>query len=140
MPKGITRFENYKNNADGWWVRLRRQGETLSKFFKDSDYPSKAAALKAAREHYRQLVKENPKTSRREFAERKTARSSEIVGVQRVVSIRFGHEYEHWKARWSPKKGVRRVKTFSVDFYGEEEAKRLAIEARQKGLEEMQDK
>jgi hypothetical protein len=44
-----------------------------------------------------------------------------------------------WQARWSPKKGVRRVKTFSVDFYGEEEAKRLAIEARQRGLEEMLD-
>ena len=139
MPKGITRFENYERSPKGWLVRVHRRGKLESKFFKDSDYPNKRAVQKAAREHYRQLDSENPKMSRREFAERRMAHSSEIVGVQRVISVRFGHEYASWKARWSPKKGVRRVKTFSVDFYGEEEAKRLAIEARQKGLEEMID-
>ena len=139
MPKGITRFENYERHSKGWWVRLHRRGELISKFFKDSDYPNKSAAKKAAQEYYRQLASENPKMSRRDFAERRMAHSSEIIGVQKVVSVRFGHEYESWKARWSPKKGVRRVKTFSVDFYGEEEAKRLAIEARQRGLEEMLD-
>lgn len=140
MPKGITRIENYKRRADGWWVRLQRRGVKFSKFFKDSDYTSKSAAKSAAREHYRQLVRDNPKISRREYAERETARTGKIIGVQRVVNFRFGHEYESWKARWSPKKGVRSVKTFSVEFYGEREAKRLAIEARLNGLAGMREK
>lgn len=140
MPKGITRIENYRNRADGWWVRLQRRGVKFSGFYKDSDYASKSAALRAAREHYRQLTRDNPKTSRREYAERNTARTGEIIGVQRVVNVRHGHEYQSWKVRWSPKKGVRRVKTFSIEFYGEAEAKRLAIEARLKGLAEMREK
>lgn len=142
MPKkikGITQFENYERHSKGYWVRLHRKGELISKFFKNSDYPSKKAAEKAAREYYQQLVSENPKMSRREFAERRMAHSCEIIGVRRVVNVRYGHEYENWEARWSPKKGIRRKKSFSVNFYGEEEAKRLAIETRQRGLEEMED-
>jgi hypothetical protein len=75
VPKGITRIENYKRRANGWWVRLQSRGEKFSKFFKDSDYTSKTAALRAAREHRRQLLRDNPKRSRQENAERQTVRT-----------------------------------------------------------------
>lgn len=137
MPKGITRIENYKRRADGWWVRLQSRGKRFSKFFKDSDYASKDAALAAAQRHYRRLARENPKMSRQENAERQTARTGDIIGVRRLLKPRFGQLYEVWEARWSPKKYQRRVKTFSIEKFGEEEAKRLAIEARLQGLAEM---
>lgn len=137
MPKGITRIENYKRRADGWLVRLQRRKKKFSYFFKDSDYGSKSAALQAARQRYSRLVEENPKISRQEHAERETSRTGEIIGVRRLLKPRFGHVYEVWEARWSPKKNKRRVKTFSIEKFGEEEAKRLAIEARLKGLAEM---
>lgn len=137
MPKGITRIENYKRRANGWWVRLQCRGEKFSKFFKDSHYGGKTAALRAAREHYRELVRENPKRSRQENAEMKTVRTGKIIGVRRIEQSRFGHSYEVWQARWSPRKYTRRVRTFSIEKYGEREAKRLAIEARLQGLAEM---
>lgn len=140
MPKGITRIENYKNRVDGWQVRLLCRGETFSQFFKDSDYVSKETALKAARKYYRQLTSEHPKMSRQENAERKTSRTGEIIGVRRLLKPRFGHTYEVWEAKWSPKKYQRLVRTFSIEKYGEEEAKRLAVEARLKGLAEMSER
>ena len=140
MPKGITRIENYKKRADGWQVRLQRRGEKFSRFYKDSDYKSKDTALRSARRFYNQLCKENPKSTRQDHAQRKTARTGEIVGVRRLLKVdkRWGGNiYEVWEAKWSQEKYQRRVKTFSIEKYGEEQAKRLAIEARRQGLLEM---
>ncbi len=140
MHKGITRIENYKRRADGWWVRLQSRGKRFSKFFKDSDYANEEAALESARKHRRRLLRENPQMSRLENAERQTAKTGEIIGVRRLVKSRFGSEHAVWEARWSPKKYERRVRTFGVEKYGEEEAKRLAIEARLYGLAKMSKK
>ena len=141
MPKGITRIENYKNRANGWQVRLQRRGVKFSRFYKDSDYKSKDTALKSARRFYNQLCKEHPKLTPQEHAERETVRTGKIIGVRRLLKIdkRWSEEhiYEVWEAKWSHKKYQRRVKTFSIERYGEEEAKRLAIEARLQGLTEM---
>jgi len=141
MPKGITRIENYKNRVDGWQVRLQSRGEKFSKFFKDSDYKSKDTALKSARRFYNQLCKENPKSTRQDHAERKTVRTGEIIGVRRLLKVDKRWSEEHiyvvWEAKWSHKKYQRRVRTFSIEKYGEEEAKRLAVEARQQGIIEM---
>lgn len=140
MPKGITRIENYKRRADGWQVRLQRRGEKFSKFFKDSDHKNEDVALKAARKFYNQLCKEHPEMTPQEHAERKTARTGEIIGVRRLLKVdkRWGgNNYEVWEAKWSHKKYQRRVKTFSIEKYGEEEAKRLAIDARLQGLAKM---
>jgi len=143
MPRGITRIENYKNRVNGWLVRLQCRGEKFSGFFKDSDYASKNAALNAARRFYNKLRKEHPKLTRQENAERKTARTGEIIGVRRLLKIdkRWeGNTYEVWEAKWSHKKYQRRVRTFSIEKYGEEKAKKLAIEARLQGLAEMSGK
>lgn len=138
--RGICRIENASKTADGWYVRLQRNGVAHSKFFKDSDYGNKKAALNAARRYYFHLVREHPKQSRREFAERKTSRNrSGIVGVNKVIKSRKGYDYEFWEARWSPKKGVVKVKVFSIAKFGAREAKRLAIEARKTGVAEMRD-
>jgi hypothetical protein len=140
MSKGISRIENYKNRANGWQVRLQCRGESFSQFFKDSDYANRDEALKAAQKYNHELRRKHPKISRQESAERKTAKTAEIVGVRRLFKPRYGHIYEVWEARWSPKKYVRRVRTFGIEKYGEEEAKRLAIEARLKGLAEMSER
>lgn len=141
MTKGITRIENYKRRADGWWVRLQSRGRRFSKFFKDSDYAGdREAALRAAQKHRRRLVRENPPMSRQENAERTTKRTGEIIGVRRLIKVRFGFEHAVWEARWSPRKYERRVRTFGVEKYGEKKARRLAIEARLEGLVEMSEK
>lgn len=140
MPKGITRIENYKNRADGWWVRLQWRGEKFSRFFKDADYGGKSGALKSARQFNRELRSTYPKPTRQENSQRQTARTGKIIGVRRLVKTDKRWEnltYEVWEARWSHKKYQRRVRTFSIEKYGEEEAKKLAIEARQQGLSEM---
>lgn len=141
MPKGITRIENYKRRADGWWARLQSRGVKFSKFFKDSDFAGDTeAAMRAAVRYRRRLLRENPQMSRTENAERKTAKTGKIIGVRRVIQKRFGHEYAVWQARWSPKKYQRRVRTFGVEKYGEKTARKMAIEARLQGLAEMSKK
>ena len=140
MIKGVTRIENFKNRPNGWWARLQSRGVKYQKFFKDSDCGGNRAAKREAKAFYQQMLLEHPKMSRLEYAERDMGRNSEIIGVQRVVNLRFGHEYHAYKARWSPKKGVRCVRTFSIDLYGEAEALRRAVEARLQGLSEMSEK
>jgi len=68
--------------------------------------------------------------------------TSGMVGVQRVRYInrqRYGHMmYEYprdvWVAKWWRADGTQKQRSFSVNKYGSREAKRLAIEARQKGI------
>lgn len=58
--------------------------------------------------------------------------TSGIVGVQ----CRYTHKgkYKTWDACWKDENGTDRVKSFSVNKYGEEGAKRLAIEARESAI------
>ena len=58
---------------------------------------------------------------------------SGVVGVSKVrVVAANGTKYEFWQATWSPSEGKRRCVKFSVMRYGNDEAFRLAVQARQK--------
>jgi len=138
--RNITRMEySYegKTPAFGWWVRFKRKDKKIYQSFYDSKFGSKEQALVAAK-IFRDAMEaelEIGKVSRGIGGEQNT---SGILGVSRVKSTtrkKYGtYVYYVWQAHWmsSPRKDV--VKKFSISKYGEEEALRLAIEARQKGM------
>jgi len=140
--KGIKRtntplvFEvNYPEHGQvGFVVRLNRRGKRVYSIFNYSQFPSKAACRKAAARYARKLNQQFPRLSRQELA---MIRGKKNSGVRRVVNRSGGRDYAFWEASWSPKPNqVKRVK-FSVKKYGNEQAKKMAVAARNEGVRMM---
>lgn len=140
---GICRIDQPTHRTHGFFVRVARKGKIHSAFFTDRKHGGKAAALVAAQQHRQQLLAKlglPQRMSRRDWAEiRRRKGSSNVVGVQKVISRRGKQPLTYWKATWSPEPKVVRRKWFSVKKYGAREAKRLAIQARQTGVKNMVD-
>ena len=138
--KNITRIKNIEGRRDEYWVRIQRRGRKVcSQHFYDTDYPSATAALRAAQEFRDRMLTENPKISRQEFAQRKFRKSSSgVLGVQKITKeVDSKTTVIGYRARWIPKKGGKRVSaTFTIREYGKK-AKRMALEARERGVAEM---
>ena len=118
---------------------MQRRGKKTEKFFSDNKFGGKRAALGAAKQFRDQLESSSRKYSVKELAEKPSVRNrSGVVGVRlhEQVDIRGEYEYHYWYwiAQWTDRLGRRRTKSFSVHSHGDEEAFRLACEARRKGV------
>ena len=137
--RNITRIERI--HTGGYLVRVTRKGKLHSKFFSDEDYGKKKALAEAKK--YRDGLEKKLKgyTSKQLASKQRVNNTSGYVGVRLVEETdprwKSKPTYQYWVAQWSPKKGVRKTKRYSVDKYGFEEAKRLAIKARKKGVASM---
>ena len=122
----------------GYQVRLMRDGEATSKFFSDSAHGGKAKALKSARTFRDSLVKKLGPADTGPHDLPSSRNTSGIVGVRRREAVRETDEYTYyhyfWEASWTDASGERQKRNFSVNKYGEAEAKSLAVAARKKGL------
>jgi len=137
---GISRVDIPGKKTHGWQVRLQRQGWRYQKFFADGLHKGKDKAFDAAVVMRDELVESLEGESRRDRAERKTARnSSGIVGVCRTYAVKGGSRYPCWQASWSPAPGKRKCVKFFVSVHGEKEAKKLAVAARSEGVASMQE-
>jgi hypothetical protein len=138
---GICRIDQPSHRTHGFFVRVMRKGKIHSAFFTDLKHGGKAEALAAAQQHRQQLLAKlglPQQLSRRDWAEiRRRKGSSNVVGVQKVISRRGKRPLTYWKATWSPEPYVVRRKWFSVKKFGSREAKRLAIQARLAGVQNM---
>jgi hypothetical protein len=65
--------------------------------------------------------------------------TSGIVGVKLQVTVNKHGTYESWVATWSDGFGNNTSKTYSTIKYGFEEAKQLAIKAREDGLRKLKE-
>lgn len=140
--RNISRVETVNRSgkiAGGWQVRIQRRGHKIDKFFSDAVYGGKRPSLQHAKD-YRDLVEQNfRKYKVRDLAKRPSIRNrSGIVGVrlhqQKDRRGEFEYQYWYWVAQWTDGRGRRRTKSFSVHRHGDEEAYRLAYEARNKGV------
>lgn len=136
--RGITPLE-YAHTGKGYNARYTREGVTFSQTFLVSKFGSWDAAFDAAKEWHENARHVLPPMDRREFAEiRKANNASGTTGVFRTFEKqKDGRVYFYWAACWCPTKGVKRYRRFYVKKYGEEKAKELAIEARQKAIENL---
>ena len=141
--RNISRLEKLNSTGQtigGWEVRMQRHRVKQSKFFSDSIYGGKLAALRAAKEFRDELEQEADKMTVEERSLRPSARnSSGVVGVRlhQQVDRRGAFEYHSWSwvAQWTDGRGRRRTKSFAVEKFGDVEAFRLAWQARKDGVE-----
>ena len=108
-----------------WWVTWNKQRR--SKFFSDSVYGDRLAALGAALEWRNQAEQElgKPRTERQVIGVSRT--STGIVGVRRTV--KDGREV--YEATWRDGNRIRRT-SYSIAKHGERRALSLARRAREK--------
>lgn len=125
--RGISRLD-YETSADAWLVRYTREGVTFNKLFSDGVYGSAEKSRKAAQEYYDELRTVFPPPTYQEFLALNKPVSG-IHGVRRMTQKTKGHFYDVWTARWLLN-GKNQIRTFSVNKYGEEGARQLAIKAR----------
>lgn len=137
---GISRFDSDIHKTAGWRVSLRRRGVRIVQNFADKKHGGRQAALGAAMERRDELLKENPPLTRREFASVKRRHNrTGITGVYRYAKryrLKDGSEREawYWEANWPTDRGQSKKATFAVNVYGEEMARELAKQARDKGM------
>ncbi len=140
--RNISRVETFSTSGNlncGWQVRLQRRGKRYDKYFADAGFSGKRAALASAKAYRDHLLEISRNYTTKELASRPSVRnSSGVVGVRPAVQTdqRDGYEfsYHFWIAQWTDHEGNRRTRSFSVDKWGDDEACRLAIQARNRGV------
>jgi len=139
--RNISRIDR-ETVGSGYLVRVMRKGKRASQFFPDAEYGGKRKALVAAKKQ-RDLFEQKMRgyTAKQLSQKERSNNTSGIVGIRRVDETDYRWEskptYGYWVAQWSPKKGVRKTKRYSVEKYGEDEAYRLAVLARKRGVASM---
>jgi hypothetical protein len=137
---GVSRIDDDTNCAHAWRVSLRRNGRRFVRNFPDRKYGGGERALHAARTYRDQLLSENPPISRKDFCS--IRRSNNKSGTTGVCS--YSKRYErrdgsikenwYWEASWPNEIGESTRKLFSVEKYGEEVARQMAVRARQEAI------
>lgn len=125
--KGITRIDHPAKRTFGYFVRVTWNKQRRSKFFSDSVYGDRLAALAAAIEWRNATERElgKPRTERQVIGVART--STDIVGVRRT--IKDGREV--YEATWRDGNRIRRT-SYSIAKHGERRALALARRAREK--------
>lgn len=143
--RNITRVDFKNENGEithgGWEVRFNRRGKKIERFFADNKNGGRAKALAQAKDFRDEIEAKLPRLSVHELSRTPSKRNqSGIVGVRRheQTDVRgdWGYTYSFWVAQWTDENGKRKTKSFSVNHYGEDEALRLAVKARKKGMAE----
>jgi hypothetical protein len=127
----IRRYEHH--GFRGWVVSAMRRGERHLRYIGDGPAGRAASFLKALAYRDRLLARLPPLNKiKRRYVLSKTGVVGVTLGVERMQS---GSLFQRYVANWPTRKG-RAFKSFSVAKYGAREARRLAEEARARGLEQ----
>lgn len=131
--RGITRIDIARSNTHGWEIRIRRRGNSINEYFSDIGSGGIREAYESAIARLNVLEQDEnlrPYT-RTELSGLVSKRNtSGIVGVRKSKRSNKSEGYDSWTAFGAPRPGDHMVKSFSINKYGEEEAKRLAIAQR----------
>lgn len=148
VPKlyGIIRIDvdKKRGSVHAYRVKIRKRNKDFIKYFGDATYGGKRKAFENAKAYRDKIISTYRPFSRAELSNVGASKSkSGIVGVTLVEKIekrnKTKHKYLFWKAWWSPKVGVRKTVSFSVNKHGYKKAFELAKKAREKGLKQMKD-
>jgi predicted HNH restriction endonuclease len=123
VPKGIIRFDY--GNDHGWWVRVTRDKAQFKKLFSDGVYGSIAESLRKSILYRHEILSSFPITTKYIYS-----RSLPVNSEDRITRVKEkGNKqpYIAWKARWYDVNHNVKTKFFSVQKFGEEEAKLLAL-------------
>lgn len=118
--KNISRIDQPSKNTFGWFVRIRRDGRQISKFFSDGKYGGKDEALKKATDFRDEHIAEWENFAKNHNRPMHVGTRSNIghngISYTQKKKKRNGKEYiEHvFSVCYSPEKGVNRNKTFYI--------------------------
>jgi len=118
--KNISRIDQVDNNTFGWFVRIRRDGRHVSKFFSDSKWGGKEGALEKAIEFRDKNLKEWENFARNHDRPMHVRTKSNIgqngISYSEKKKIKNGREYTEqvFSVCYTPEKGVNKNKTFYI--------------------------
>jgi hypothetical protein len=141
---GISRIDDDVYRTHAWRISLCRRGKRHVKNFADKKWGGKGRALQHAKQYRDALLREYPPLSRKEFCSiLRRNNTSGITGVCKYAksfTLKNGRIKEswYWEATWPTQQGEQTHLTFSVNEYGEEMARQLAIRARKRGMRALQ--
>lgn len=118
--KNISRIDQPSKNTYGWFVRIRRDGNRISRFFSDSKYGGRDQALESARSFRNTNLQEWSKFAKNHDRPMHLGKKSNIgyPGISYCIKIknRNGDRYEEhvFQVSYSPEKGIHKNKSFYI--------------------------
>ncbi len=140
--KGVSRIDSPQKRMHGWYVRVRFDNETKSKFLSDKVYGGTEAALQKAVECRNELEREMGKPRTDWVIVGKNPRNPNgIAGVRRAVKKYKGKDgtiylNEVYEVSWNAGRDKKGRTSVSIKKYGEAAAFRRACGIRRR-MEEM---
>jgi len=131
--RNIRRIDDDSRRTHAWLVQVQRKSRIIVKMFSDGIFGGKQKALLAALE-YRDVLIIAPSPAEHNLWHRTIIRRNNKSGIPGVGFYKRTNSTEKWVAYWSNENGIRSSRTFSVNIYGKEQAKQLAIAERQHQL------
>lgn len=125
LPKGIVRFDYA--HTHGWWVRVTRDGARFRKIFSDGQCESFDDGLRKAILHRHNILASFPVTIKHIHARAIAPEPENRINL--CTEDGRNHPYVFWEAKWYDENHNVKRKCFSVQKYGHEEAKILALAA-----------
>ena len=141
--KNVSRIDSPKKKLHGWYVRIQYKNQSFSKFFSDSRYGNRAAALEEAVEYRNQLEIKigRPRSERLIIGTAARHPPTGVTGVRRIKrkEVKRGRRYirDVYEITWNSEPGKLTRTTVSINKYGEEEAFRRACEIRKRKMQEI---
>jgi len=135
---GIQRIRPKKRSV-AWRVAISRDGKFVAwKIFSDIGYGGEEAALIAAQAYRDEIIKQHPPMQMRDFRIRlRKHNTSGYPGV--TLQMKAGKPYA-FLARTQVRAGASLSRSFTIARYGWDNARRLALDARQQQLVQVEDK
>ncbi len=118
--KNISRIDQPSKNTYGWFVRIRRDGNRISRFFSDGKYGGKNKSLSAARDFRNKNLTEWEKFAKNHDRAMHLGKISNIgySGISYCVKSRKRngqiHQEHVFQVSYTPEKGVHKNKSFYI--------------------------
>jgi len=129
--KNILRVDHHYFH--GWHVCMKRRGQRFERYFSDRNAGHRGLALAQALAYRNKLLKELPPVTKMKSTY--LLNTTGIIGVSTSLQrTRGGRVVRYYRTSWRDASGQDHRRSFSVLKYGARKAKRLAIEARTKGI------
>lgn len=127
LPKGIVRFDYA--HTHGWWVRVTRDGARFRKIFSDGQCESFEDGLRKAILHRHKILAAFPVTIKHIHARAIAPEPENRIELKSEKGRGKNQPYVFWEAKWYDANHNVKNKCFSVNKYGHDEAKALALAA-----------
>jgi len=133
VKPAIRRYEH--NHFQGWVVSFKRRGRRCTKYFSDKP-DGRLVARQCARQFCAQMLAELPKATK--VKRTYVLNTTGVIGVSRVRDrTRTGRFVWRYVAQWPILDGMRARASFSIGRFGEQEARKRAVQARHDGLAQL---